>query len=1297
MKKIKFVSLIATSILGVAAVASIVKFNKDNNKVETNIDDATKQLVDYNEDGTVAINDKYIDALTDPIYVSPKGGANSAGTKKDPMSFSAACAVARPGTTILLKKGTYSYDYRLQVGGTAVDPNTVHGDETNYITVRPLDLNERVIFDFSEQTFNGDNRGIQLYGNFWHFYGIEVCGAGDNGMYICGSHNIIENCQFYNNRDTGLQIGRGSSSDSTLNSWPSYNLIKNCTSFANYDDITYGENADGFAAKLTVGYGNIFDGCMAFRNSDDGWDLFAKVDSGDIGTVILTNCVSFENGYLPYKNFNKDDTAYYNTYNTLNGDGIGFKLGGSTMKGNVIVDNCATWDNKLHGVSDNSNPGVIQIKNLTAFNNCAGLDITTGKISDTRGIEGITNKSNNIDVARSVESYNSYYGVLSYVNNQAKFTTANDSGYNKDAFRGSTAYSIFNTSYDQGEVYRAFGAYEDASSYSSDLVDTTYSFGTAYSAGITDADFKDLKPINAEVDSVDDIEKLLKIHTKYRNIDGSINMGDHLALASETLNTYCDGNPIGAVLNKSSNAEYGHYGMYTFRNNTTDFTDDQVKVLSAYSVTECITNCDAVYQDFRLPKLIHGASISWTSSDTSVVSIDIDEEVSVSSSVFSWARVNVPDSDKKVKLTATITCGAAVATKEFELTIKGRNQALGDLASTSNEMIRVELYSSFVEPDIYALDDSSITATKLPLSLYDMSYKYEYALDGNSTFYTIDDVYTSVPGVFRVTATATSKADSTVTSSYTYYVYVVDYDCPIDFIGNESNISLSDDGFVVTGDLSNISGSVIATYSTTELTLNTAADIIALGEDKYQEVLIESNSIVAPFVADNNSIVDGSTQYYMYYAVVNTNKSNTDNQVYSSSINVQNVTSKDEFYYLARTGVLPGGSSSSTTIYSLTSDLDFADYSWDVSANTSTGTKIEIDGTEYTVIPEGFKGLFRGNGHTIKNISIKASETVTATDKYVNIFYKLDNGTIMDVNFDNIVLNGDANAKQIGIIGDMVGGYVADVHATRIECTGKESAGGIIAKISGGINNVNRCSFVNPIPSDLTSLESIQNNLEYRISTTNKYEGGIIGNVQLNSDQDLLYLNVYNCYVNAVIGDGKDSGGNAGLLIGRCKGETVDYVLDIEHNVVYGMVVCKGQYMAGIVGDFDNGLAQVTIKFNIADVKFMYNSVYLDAYEAAMNSVEQHYAHKNSSPIVGRAVHAEDGLYITSQNLGSWVEYYKTYIVSSSIAFDYSNYVDDQVFWTMSSSYAFDSLKFDQALWTYDDTTHQLILTVLVK
>ena len=294
------------------------------------------------------------------IYVAPNASKSGTGDKNNPMDFADAIYKAKPDTVFLLAGGVYEYDTRLSLFND--------GAPNHYIKVVKQNPEDTVTFDFSAMKFEGNNRGIQIYGDFWHFDGINICGAGDNGMYISGSYNIVENCNFYNNRDSGLQIGRSSSSDKTIDSWPHYNLIKNCTAWANYDDETYGENADGFAAKLTIGYGNVFDGCIAFRNSDDGWDLYAKEDSGNIGTVIIENCVAFENGYLPYQiDRQLPDGTQYKSYDTLNGDGIGYKLGGSVMEGDVVLSNSMTFNNKLHGVGDNSNPGVLSIKNLSRY------------------------------------------------------------------------------------------------------------------------------------------------------------------------------------------------------------------------------------------------------------------------------------------------------------------------------------------------------------------------------------------------------------------------------------------------------------------------------------------------------------------------------------------------------------------------------------------------------------------------------------------------------------------------------------------------------------------------------------------------------------------------------------------------------------------------------------------------------------------------------------------------------------------------------------------------------------------
>ena len=1078
-------------------------------------------------------------------------------------------------------------------------------------------------------------------------------------MYVAGNHNIIENCQFYNNRDTGLQIGRAYSDQTSIDMWPSYNLIKNCTSFANYDDVTYGENADGYAAKLTVGYGNVFDGCIAFRNSDDGWDLFAKVDSGDIGTVVLYNCVSFENGFLPYKNDNKEDSKA-GTYDTLNGDGIGFKLGGSIMKGNVIVNNCLAFNNKLHGVGDNSNPGVISVHNFTAFNNCAGVD-GDGKIRPTRGLDGIANKSNNIDLARSTNSYNNYYGIVSYINNQKDFKNDNDSEYNLDAFRGSTAYSIFNTGYKDGEIYTTFTGYEDASSWATDTVDTAYSSGTKYE-GMSDAVFKDLTAINAVCDGREKLTDLLDIHKEYRNDDKSVNMKDKIRIVDEKLLKYADGKPIGAQLSKESYADYDHYGMYTFmEDKAANYSTEEVAVLAAYSITEVIANTEAVYQSFIVPKQIAGADISWKSANESVLVVDNNETKSRSQSVFSRVDVIVPDKDTKVKLTATISIEDVKVEKEFELTVKGRTQTLGDMESTGSSAIRVNLYGVYTAPRVYALDASAITVSEFPASAYTLTNTYRYATDGNSKFYNIDGVYTSVAGVYEVTVTAALKSNPDVTSSLVYKVYVVDPDANIDFINGESTIALSSTGFDISGNLSNIEGSVVAITSRESKTFTNAQELLA--EPNLQEVKILTDSITAPFIADNSSDTGSSTQYYIYYAVVNGNKSaNTNsNTVYSEQITVKDVSTKEQFESIARKGVLPDETSSSaTTIYSLTTDLDFTGYEW---------STVDKDGAKAGT----FKGLFRGNNKTIKNIT--AAHMDGSSAKSVNIFFKVSNGTVMDVKFDNIKLEGNDDSKQVGIIGELLGGYVHNVKATNVAAKGKESVGAIIGQVTGGANTVTNCSLVNPV-NDKKTLEEVNAANNYKIQVKNKYAGGIIGNAQKNNELekslDFLTLNISNCFVDAIIGDGNDAAGNVGSILGRCKNDLDTYNVNITQCVAYGLLVSKGQYSAGIVGDFDNGVGHIYISKCFADVTFIYSEMYLNAKEEYLKDAEcQKYAHKNSNPIVGRAVaNTGFGEYVTASNMGSWQEYYSSYVSSSSLIFDLSNYDETGEFFTISQALA---------------------------
>ena len=92
--------------------------------------------------------------------------------------LSSALQSAAAGDTIIIKAGTYKFNT------TQILRNS--GVYNGYITVRAED-GANVILDFSEQPFDGTQRGVQIYGDYWYWYGVEIVGAGDNGMFLSGN------------------------------------------------------------------------------------------------------------------------------------------------------------------------------------------------------------------------------------------------------------------------------------------------------------------------------------------------------------------------------------------------------------------------------------------------------------------------------------------------------------------------------------------------------------------------------------------------------------------------------------------------------------------------------------------------------------------------------------------------------------------------------------------------------------------------------------------------------------------------------------------------------------------------------------------------------------------------------------------------------------------------------------------------------------------------------------------------------------------------------------------------------
>lgn len=281
------------------------------------------------------------------IYVSPNGKSNAAGTKDDPMDIYTAVKIAAPGQKILIKEGTYNLFSTVKVergiNGTA--------DAMIYMIADP-EAGSRPVFDFG-----GKCAGMILAGDYWYFRGFDVTRSADaqKGIQVSGNHNILDRIKAYKNGNTGIQISRYLGTDQ-FNQWPAHNTILNCSSYLNADKGY--EDADGFAAKLTVGQGNVFDGCIAAYNADDGWDLFAKVQSGSIGVVTIQNCVAFKNGYILDENGREINA----------GNGNGFKMGGDSMPGAHVLKNSVAFANKAKGIDSNSCPD-IKVYSSTTFDN----------------------------------------------------------------------------------------------------------------------------------------------------------------------------------------------------------------------------------------------------------------------------------------------------------------------------------------------------------------------------------------------------------------------------------------------------------------------------------------------------------------------------------------------------------------------------------------------------------------------------------------------------------------------------------------------------------------------------------------------------------------------------------------------------------------------------------------------------------------------------------------------------------------------------------------------------------------
>lgn len=274
------------------------------------------------------------------LFVSPGG---------ESLDLSEALAIAAPGCEILLADGVYSS------GPYFIQENT-SGKRHNTITIRALNPG-RAIIDGSG--LRNKIPAMTLRGHFWIIDGLVFRNSPSCGLFVCGSDNVVKNCEASGNGDSGFLVcsfpGAGK------REWPSRNRFESCLSHDNCDKVK--RNADGFGCKLSVGKGNVFYSCRAVHNIDDGFDLYTKSILGPISPVTLIKCESAFNGWLTEVSRPVEPKR----------SGSGFKLGGESMQVRHVLKECYAHDNAKAGFDANSNHAAFLLDCESGDNNLERL------------------------------------------------------------------------------------------------------------------------------------------------------------------------------------------------------------------------------------------------------------------------------------------------------------------------------------------------------------------------------------------------------------------------------------------------------------------------------------------------------------------------------------------------------------------------------------------------------------------------------------------------------------------------------------------------------------------------------------------------------------------------------------------------------------------------------------------------------------------------------------------------------------------------------------------------------------
>ncbi len=323
-------------------------------------------------------------------YMAPDGNDTHAGTLAAPFAtIQRSQESVGPGDTVFIRGGLYRMS-TAQVSRKMRNRALVNVLEKSGKPGRPIQWfayqDELPVFDLSDVKPPGMRvTAFHVSGSSNHLRGISVTGVQvtitGHTQSICvdneGDDNTYEALRMHDGQAIGFWLGRGSN-----------NLVLNCDAYRNHDRTSEnkrGGNVDGFGFHVPPGSkNNVFRGCRAWFNSDDGFDLITTHES-----LLIENCWAFYNGFDP-------------EFKSL-GDGNGFKLGGYGIDGGElpaviprhVIRRSLAVRNKAAGFYANHQPGGIDFIHNTAYLNPTSFNLLGRNAAHTQDVPGYGHKMKN--------------------------------------------------------------------------------------------------------------------------------------------------------------------------------------------------------------------------------------------------------------------------------------------------------------------------------------------------------------------------------------------------------------------------------------------------------------------------------------------------------------------------------------------------------------------------------------------------------------------------------------------------------------------------------------------------------------------------------------------------------------------------------------------------------------------------------------------------------------------------------------------------------------------------------------